>query len=112
MACHHTGRELLSRRILPCSGGNVAVEVVDDEGVAVDDLVDGGGVDGVVEPGGGDGGDVDNVEFIGVGEQADEAHLVVGLVGDVGQDEEAGFVLVLGGFAETTTCLSSCSVMC
>lgn len=98
------GRELVARGVGP-RGGHVGVEDVDDLGVAVEDLEDGGGVDGVVLPGGGDGGDVDEVELVGVGQEPDEAHLVVGLVGDVGHDEDARLVLVAARLAEQSRAL-------
>jgi hypothetical protein len=46
----------------------------------------------LAEPGGGRGDEAFDVVFVGVDEKADEGLFVVGFVGDVGEDEDAGFV--------------------
>lgn len=80
--------------------GDVAVEVVYDLSVAVEDTVDGWRVDGVVLPRRRHGSDVDDVELVRVGQEPHQTHLVVWLVGDVRHDEHPGLVLVLVRLAQ------------
>lgn len=79
--------------------GDVGVEVIADVAEAANDAEDGGGVDRVVLPDGSDSGDVDDVQLVRVSQEADQTHLVVGFVGDVGHDEGARLVLEADIFA-------------
>lgn len=99
MSGDELGCNLICGRVR-ASLGHVAVEVVDDLAVAVKDAEDGRRVDGVVLPGRGDDGDVDDVKLVRVGQEAHETHLVVRLVGDVRHDEHARLVLILGRLAQ------------
>lgn len=67
----------------------VGVEVVDDLLVSVDDLVEVLRRDLVLEPRGRHGDDALGAELIGVGQVAAEGLCVVGLVGDIRQDEDS-----------------------
>ena len=78
---------------------DVRVEVVRDLAVGFDDVVRRRKVKRVVLPHGCDDGDALQVELVGVDQKTDQAHLVIGFVADVGQDERAWFRFVAGVLA-------------
>lgn len=95
--------EVVGRRV-GASFWNVRVEVVNDLSVAINHAKDGRGIDGVVLPRRGHSSDVNNVQFVGMGHEPDETHLIVRLVGNVGHDEDSAFVLIASSLAHAVVC--------